>query len=354
MSLPRTPPADIALTSPAPRSLDEALSPTFLTLALGVPVHGVTVVESLGGVATKVRFRIDTDPGACADYCMKGLLGNEAPQPGHVRITRTEAGFYRDLAPRAGVAVPVCRYAGIDPVVGNGLVVMEDVVAQGGRFLSALEPYSVEEARSSLDELATLHATHWGAPVRASPPWLRNRLADLAETPLRSPEELQKLLDDERGDPLPGELRDARRLTAALRALALRTANRPQALVHGDAHAGNIYVLAGRTALIDWQLLQRSHWSIDVAYHIGAALSVEVRRQAERELLDHYLDRLAGLGVPDVPAREAAWRDYRAGVTYGLYLWGSTRKVPPPVIHEFCLRLGTAVADLDSLALLSA
>ena len=339
------------LSPPAPLSLDVALSPAWLSQALGHPVEGVEVVDTITGVATKVRFRIDSAPGVHREYCLKGLLGEEVPPPGHVRITQTEASFYRDLAPEAGVAVPVCRYAAVDPELGNGLIVMEDVVVKGGRFLTALEPYTPEEARSSLAQLAALHAAHWGAAPTAGRPWLRNRLSDLAETPLRTDGELQDLVDDPRGDPLPAELRDAKRITAALRALASATRGRTEALVHGDAHAGNIYVLDGSAALIDWQMLQRAHWSIDVAYHIGAALSVEHRRHAERELLAHYLDRLAAEGVA-APAPDEAWEDYRAGVVYGYYLWACTRKVAAPIVREFCLRLGTAVVDLESFELL--
>ena len=355
MSPPSTSAPDPVAAAPrslAPRSLAEALSPQFLSAALGVAVHGVTVVDTIGGVATKVRFRIDAEPGTHRDYCLKGLIGDEPPLPGHARITHTEASFYRDLAPAVRVAVPTCRYSGIDPVIGNGLILMEDVVAKGGRFLTALEPYSEVEARSSLAQLAALHAAHWGQVRLGHLPWLRDRLGDLAETPLRTIAELQGLVDDPRGESVPGRLRDAGRITSALRALAGRTAGRASTLVHGDAHAGNIYVLDGSTALIDWQLLQRSHWSIDVAYHVGAALPVELRRRVERELLDHYLDRLAAAGVEDPPGREEAWADYRAGVAYGYYLWSCTRQVAPPIIREFCLRLGTAVADLESFDVL--
>jgi aminoglycoside phosphotransferase (APT) family kinase protein len=339
------------VTSPAPLSAEVVLSPEFLCSALGVPVHGVEAGEEIGGVATKIRFRIDSDPGVHRDYCLKGLLA-EPESEGYVKITRTEASFYRDLAPTAGVAVPVCRYSGIDPERGNGLIIMEDVVAKGGRFLTALEPYDVEQARSSVGELAALHAAHWGRTDFGDLPWLRNRLADLAESPLRTDAELQELVDDPRGDPLPAALREAPRITAALRALAGRVEGRTTALVHGDAHAGNVYVLDGRVSLIDWQMLQRCHWSIDVAYHVGAALPVELRRTAERDLLDHYLERLRMLGVADVPDRESAWADYRAAVAYGYYLWAVTRKVAPPVVREFCLRLGTAVADHGSFEFL--
>jgi aminoglycoside phosphotransferase (APT) family kinase protein len=249
------------------------------------------------------------------------------------------------------VRVPRCRYTASDPDTGHGLVVMDDVVAAGGRFLTALEPYSPEQARRSLDQLAALHAAHWDGAGTAGAPWLRHRLAELVEQPLRTVAELQEQIDDERGDPLPAAVRDAGRIIGALGALVTSTAGRPATLVHGDAHAGNLYVQDGATALVDWQLVQRAHWSIDVAYHVGAALSVDDRRAADRDLLDHYLDRLASLGVA-APDRETAWTAYRAGVAYGFYLWSITRKVDPAITHEFCRRLGTAVADLDSFALL--
>ncbi|MBB3665565.1 aminoglycoside/choline kinase family phosphotransferase [Prauserella sediminis] len=330
-------------------SLDVALSPEWLTEALNVPVHGVTIADTIGGVATKIRFTIDTEAGTHRHYCLKGLFTNE-PAAAHARITRTETSFYRDLAEKVGVAVPTCRYAAVDEEQGNGVIIMEDIVEKGGRFLTALEPYTPEEARSSLRELATLHAANWGRPD--GPSWLRNRLDDLAAAPLRTEAEHQDLMDDPRGDSLPGELRDAKRITACLRALADRTADQDATLVHGDAHAGNIYLLADSVALIDWQMLQRSHWSIDVAYHVGAALSVEQRRTTERDLLDHYLDHLTELGAAGVPDREQAWTDYRAAVAYGFYLWSVTRQVAPAVTREFCLRLGTAVDDLESYALL--
>lgn len=334
------------MSNPAPLSLEEVLSPDWLSHALGVPVRSVEVVETIKTVATKVRFR-----AAGRAYCVKGLFGEGPLAPGLARIAQTEASFYRDLAPTAEVNTTRCRYTGIDAVSGHGLIVMDDVVAGGGRFLTPLEPYSPEQALASLDQLAAMHATHWDGRNLDGHQWLRDRLADLAESPLRTVPELQALIDDPRGAPLPAAIRDAERITGALGALARFTEGRATTLVHGDAHAGNLFVLDGATSLLDWQLLQRANWGLDVAYHLGSVLSVEDRRAAERDLLDHYLDRLAARGVT-APGREEAWEVYRASVAYGYYLWAVTRRVDPPVIHEFCKRLGTAVVDLESFELL--
>ena len=137
-----------------------------------------------------------------------------------------------------------------------------------------------------------------------------------------------------------------------LQALAAQIRERPACLVHGDAHAGNIYVDAqGRFGLVDWQILQKGEWAQDVAYHIAAVLSPEDRRSHERALLDHYRDRLKALGGPDLHADEA-WTRYRAAMVYGYFLWVITQKVEPAITLEFVRRLGLAVADLESYAVL--
>jgi len=151
----------------------------------------------------------------------------------------------------------------------------------------------------------------------------------------------------ERGDPLPDTIRDCERIYAGLRQLAARDPAMGQCLVHGDAHAGNVFETAEGCGIIDWQLLQRGHWSLDAAYHIAAVLPVEQRRRHEQDLLRHYLDRLASHGG-EPPAWADAWDRYRESVAYGMFLWGITLRVAPPIIMEFNRRLGTAVADHDS------
>ena len=135
-----------------------------------------------------------------------------------------------------------------------------------------------------------------------------------------------------------------------LASLAAQVRALPNTLVHGDAHAGNVYrTAAGKLGIVDWQILQKGEWAQDVAYHLGAVLTPEDRRTHERRLVDHYLERLKALGGPAID-REEAWTRYRAGMVYGYFLWAITRKVDPPVILEFVRRLGLAVSDLDSYA----
>jgi aminoglycoside/choline kinase family phosphotransferase len=329
----------------APLDLARALSPEWLSAALGGRVTDVRVVETLKTMATKVRFEVGLD-GQKRGYCIKGFFGDGTLSAGEAVNGQAEARYYLEFAPDSAVNAPNCRYAGIDADTGHGVILMDDIVVAGGAFLTALQPYSIDQAAATLGQLARLHAEHWNGRGLDRRPWLRNRAADMAEQSLIPLDMLQGLMDGERSKPLSPAITSAARMHAAIRALAEVDRDQPACLVHGDAHAGNIYVLNGEPGLIDWQVLQRSHWALDVAYHIGAALSTEVREVSEQDLIRDYLDRLRGHGV-EAPAWNDAWLAYRRHLAYGYYMWGVTRRVDPPIILEFVKRLGLAVASLE-------
>jgi hypothetical protein len=77
---------------------------------------------------------------------------------------------------------------------------------------------------------------------------------------------------------------------------------------------------------------------------MGAALDIEDRRANEKKLLQHYLDRLAVHGGTP-PDWDTAWKAYCEHSAYGLFMWGITLRVDPPIIKQFVTRLGLAVAD---------
>lgn len=345
----------IITTLRVPPTLDEALDPAWLTEALGPDsgerdVEAVERVEVIRTVATKVRFSVRfCGLDAPRAYCLKGLLDvDEMTAKGGATMVR-EADFYAKVGPQVSVLTPVCVAAITDRAAQQGVIVMRDLIAEGTRFCSALEPFDADQAAASLEQIAALHA---GRGLLETEAWIAPRVADLAEMRYVTPEVLQGLLDGKRGEGLSVAVKDAARLGAAMRALAQRDAARPQFLVHGDAHAGNIFrTAAGETGLIDWQLLQRGGWALDLAYHLNAVLPTELAEREERRLLGHYLELMRSQGCA-MPDDEEAWRQYREGAIYGFYLWAITRRVDPPIIEMFTDRLGRAVERHESHALL--
>jgi hypothetical protein len=339
--------------APAPNDLVEVLSPSWLSHALqgafpGVVVGSVDEVQSLESTARKVRFEVVYDETADHDpptaFCVKGYFNPEYVQFGITGIH--EVHFYDRLAGRVPIQVPLARYTGIDPGSQHGLVLMEDIVAGGGEFFDQLSWYDSATARTSVTELAGLHARFWG-DVLADEEWLAPKIRKFPG--YISDEILNDLLRGPRAEGFPESMRDAARLKAGMFALADRFAGKPRTLLHADLHLGNLYRSAdGRIGFIDWQNYEFGHWSMDVAYHLTTILQPSVRAESERALLEYYLQQLAEQGGPPMTLDEA-WEDYRAALLYGYFLWGITRRVEPRITEELTQRLGRAVLDHDSL-----
>src|SRR6266571_72220 len=108
-------------TLAVPRTLAEALDPSWLTRALasvtgGGTVTSVETVEVIRTVATKVRFTVtlDSAEGSKHAFCLKGLLDVDADLARGGVVTVLEADFYNQLAPSVSVRVPDCVATVID------------------------------------------------------------------------------------------------------------------------------------------------------------------------------------------------------------------------------------------------
>jgi aminoglycoside phosphotransferase (APT) family kinase protein len=334
------------VTESVPATIEALLDAGWLTRALdgvgdGERVVEVSTEESLSTVATKVRFQatVEAPDGSrrTEAYCAKGHFD------GSPSSLRSETHFYRDLAPGLSVRVPRAYYTGIDDETGRSVVIMDDVVARSGRFLSAHDPYSPDTARATLGQLARLHAASWDDQKLMEADWLAPRMKRMAE--YYADDYLQSLLDDGRGPDVAPELRDARTVKAAL----VRTAEvAPTCVIHGDTHSGNVYLDAdGRACWLDWQNVQRGWWATDVAYHLATTLEVEDRRAYEAGLLRHYLHELASSGAP-APEFDEAWDQYTSGFAYGYFLWVITRISSRAVVLIHIPRLAAALTDHDT------
>lgn len=342
------------MTVSVPDTLEELLAPEWLSAALDPRFPGIKVTDVEPGpvisrVSTNARFRIEcaggVPEGLSPNLCVKGYFSEVGRNYRHAG--EPEAYFYRDLAAATGMRTLRSVYADVEPETHHGVVITEDVVEQGATFLDALSDYSPDQAAQSLEELAKLHAATWCKPAHADAGWLASRLESYLER--RGLNEILFNFEGPIGAGVPDETRNAQRLVDAFKALAAAAPSaNPWSVIHGDAHVGNVYLDGeGRPSFVDWQLVQRGPWYLDVGYHIASALTIEDRRRTERDLVRHYLDRLAAAGV-DAPSWDEAWFGVRCGVAHGFFLWGITMIVAPPITTELLTRIGTAAADHDS------
>jgi hypothetical protein len=340
------------MTRELPRTLEGALDPAWLSDALapvsgGARVAEVEVVELIQVNATKVRFKARYESGATGAYCLKAFLDQPEKRPNSASVR--EANFYTELSSKISVRAPTLVAAPMEREAEFAIVIMDDLIEAGARFCTALEPFDADMTARSLEQLARLHTSHTTLGPVEQIAWAPRQIDWLAG--YMTPQVLQTLMDGPRSEGMPVRQCDAALLIAALKALAALDARRPSVLVHGDCHAGNIFETGHGLGLIDWQLLQRGGWALDVAYHIAATLPEEVAAREERNLLDHYIDTARSLGG-HVPDREEAWAQYRVSPVYGFFLWAITRNVAAPITNTFFQRLGRSVARHDSYALL--
>jgi hypothetical protein len=338
-----------------PDTLEELLSPEWLNGALGRFYPGLRITAAVVGrvesrISTNACFRIESEgalpKGLSANLCAKGYF-SDMGTAAYRMAGESETRFYRDLVAAAGVRTLPGVLAEWDPAAGNGVVITEDISASGSTFLDPRDRYSASHVATSLEQYVTLHARTWNGKRIGGANWLSSPIARTAGA--RGIPEIQSQFDGPIGAGVPEEARDAERLVRAFKALPEVNGSSPSwCLLHGDAHVGNLFTdHAGRPCLLDWQLVQRGPWYVDVGYHIASSLGVEDRRASERDLLGHYLERLASEGVA-VPTWDEVWSGFCRGIVYGLFLWSITQKVKPETTAVLLERIGTAAADHDA------
>lgn len=328
------------------------LDAEWLTQALSVRypdvvVEALEVVEVIWGTATKVLVRATyaAPTEAPGNLCVKAGFSPEL-RAIMARGYQTESLFYRDLAPLVP-GLPACHFAGVDPDLQQGVVILDDLRAAGASFGDATVPQSVDDVAAGLEFLAGVHRT---PTPRPAPHWL------LAGAHIRAmigglltPAHWDAHVDTPKAAALDGTLRDRERVARGFRALWAREDAGPRTLIHGDANVTNVLRAAdGAVRLVDWQFASLSHWAADVGLFVVGALAVEDRRAHERDLLRLYVQ---ARGMPFT--EETAWADYVTRHLHGMtYAFTPEEMQPTAVCAALAERFATAAQDhltLDAL-----
>jgi Ecdysteroid kinase-like family len=297
----------------------------------GLVVKEMEIVELFDSHTTKLRIKVELNEAGKAaglppNLCLKS---NWSGSFNDVDIHALEARFYHHLASHLKVPVPHCYYADWDDDGrGQGLIVLEDLAHRGGRFGHSTQHAGINGVASALEGLAKLHGSLWDSPVLADQKWLQtsmNTTVDNDQIRIMWGWIEKNLEDPKTRAVLPGALLDEPgRLQRAFDRLAdwEHKQTTPYCLLLGDCHQGNTYTLPGGDRIwLDWQLVRRGRPWRDLTYFMVGSLTVDERRSAERDLLQHYRESLLATGARDVISLDEIWENYRRWVIYGMQAW---------------------------------
>lgn len=293
----------------------EAMTPEWLTTALrqGGAIGDATVTsvtfepvgQGVGILCQLARLTLTYDGAAeGSPRTLIAKIPTTDPQTrGMVSIFRfyeREVRFYQELAAELTLGTARCYFGDFDAGSGGFILLLEDLAAT--RLGDQLAGASIEDARTTIGELAKLHAAWWNSPRLASLTWM-----PVANDPINKagvmlfPQAWQIFLQ-RFGDGLPGELRTTgEKLCGEVGGILDQFVDAPITLCHGDVRLDNLF-FAVRTGdpplkVIDWQIGIRGVGAYDAGYFMSQSLNVDTRRAHEEELLRLYHSLLTENGV---------------------------------------------------------
>lgn len=233
-----------------------------------------------------------------------------------------EVRFYQEIAPTVDIRTPRPYFAEIDLATHDFTLLLEDMgPARGGDQIAGC---SVADAEVAIDQAAALHGPRWADPKLAEIDWMggggdRKAMSEFLVTGFPG---YLAMFRERYEDVLEPEYMAVCQRFADLVANYYDPPPTPATVHHLDFRLDNILFepQGGRwpMAMLDWQSVAAGAGVLDVAYFIGAGLSIEDRRMHERALLERWLEALKSYGVRDYGWDEA-WRDYRHHMLQGVF-----------------------------------
>lgn len=290
----------------------EALSADWLTSVLhdsghaaGSRVIGIThepVGAGLMGDCIRFSLEYDHDGGGPSALVGKFAASDPTAKASGVWMGyyETEVRFYREIAATVSVDVPLCYFAEFNRDTGDFLILLEDMgPARGGDQLAGC---SIGEAELAMVQAAALHAPRWNDPDLRQQTWLglQHHIIDhVCEGFPAALDQFHGMYDDV----LEPEYMAICDLLGQHIGKWLRLDRRPHTLKHTDFRLDNMLFDAkgGNRPLVvlDWQAVSVGSGALDIAYFLGAGISVTDRRMHEDKLLRLYFDELVLRGVKD-------------------------------------------------------
>jgi hypothetical protein len=300
---------------PLPVRLEE-ITPAFLTRALaprfpGGALKGVRIEEAHHGFSTVLRLHLEPDPGSDAanlpkTIMLKGQFEDATRKRGRdfTWMSLEMEHHAYELLPPLELNIPAVYFKALDAERAQMVILMEDLAARGVSFGHGLRPYTPEQVKRRLTNLAAFHARTWDSP-ELKPGGRYHILPSNGATMFDhyldhagyDQAEWDRYCAKPRGMACSVKFHDFDWLRRALRHAGRLADELPNCVVHGDTHLGNLYEEAdGAPGYFD-SLARREPGIMEATYHVCNALDPMERRAHDRELIGHYRDELARHGV---------------------------------------------------------
>jgi hypothetical protein len=271
-----------------------------------------------------------------------------------------ETNFYNKVRPRLKMEAPTAHYANYDPGTYASIVMLRDLAGEV-TFCDDRTDIDWNRAVSLVTNLADLHAPFYQSPelgtetipFRTWHRWWRDMMVASPQFAVYC----DKAFGDSEELMPPRLFRRRPEIWPATDQSVARHEVLPHTLIHCDVHLKNWYITrAGGMGLSDWQNTAIGHWARDYIYATVTALTVENRRQWERELFRIYRDAMAERGVPPI-SEEDGWLNLRQQLFTALAFWTITLRPAPGMpdmqpertARAFLRRLYAAIDDHDAL-----
>ncbi|MBW8754145.1 MAG: hypothetical protein JF595_08315 [Sphingomonadales bacterium] len=341
----------------------EALTPEWFQAALrvkypGITLHDARLLDVNHGTCTKIRFALDLDEAGKAAGIPERVILKGGFEP-HSRMMAymhgEEVHAYADVAPHSPLRFPNCHFAGFDAEAGQGIVIMDDLVARGVTFLHPQRPETPEAVAKRLTLLARHHATTWDSPdIR--PGGRFDWAVSIADTTYFStvlkPHIWKGYVDSARGAAASVCFHDLDWMIGVMDKLNALCRTLPNMLIHGDTHLGNLYVDTDGTPGFFDSLPHLAPAMYEISYHVTGALDVPVRRAHERLLVAHYREELIRCGVAAPPLDEFMHQfGCFLGSGYAIFLVNASEFQPEAINTAYTARFSSAMLDHDTIGL---
>lgn len=235
-----------------------------------------------------------------------------------------EVSFYRELAGTIDVRTPQCFHADIADDGTPFVLLLEEIT--GARTIDQIVGASRADAETVIDQAVVLHARFWDNDDLYALEWL---------PPINTPLFLAAGTMAEQKLPRYLEYWEGTAPTETLTFVREMTPHYPQLLdwwveegrptfAHMDYRADN-FLFGGSAGddtmtVLDWQLSVRGAGVWDIANFLAGSVTVDDRRDWERELVRRYYDGVVAAGVTGYEW-DRCWRDYRYAI--GQQAWST-------------------------------